>query len=103
MTGLALSSCRSCGHAWQFPRAMCPACASTDVAALAASGRGTVWSATVVHRAPTPGLAVAGGYGIALVTLEEGPRIMARAPVDIRIGETVTVVVENGVAKLFRA
>lgn len=102
MNGLGLSSCRSCGHAWQFPRAMCPACASTDIGQVTASGRGTVWSVTVVHRAPTPDLAVAGGYGIALVTLEEGPRIMVRAPVDTRIGETVTVAVENGLATLFR-
>lgn len=102
-SALMLSSCRACGHAWQFPRAMCPVCAATDVAPIAASGRGTVWSATVVHRAPTPELAVPGGYGIALVSLDEGPRVMVRAPVDTRIGETVTVAVENGMAKLFRA
>ncbi|QCI69054.1 OB-fold domain-containing protein [Phreatobacter stygius] len=82
---------------------MCPACAATDIAVVEAKGGGTVWSATSVHRAPTPDLDVAGGYGIALVTLDEGPRIMARAPTDLVIGERVTVRAENGLPTIFRA
>lgn len=103
MSGIALLACRACGHIWQFPRAMCPACAATDIEAIEAGGGGMVWSATSVHRAPTPDLDVPGGYGIALVTLDEGPRVMTRGPTDLVIGERVTVRMENGLPTIFRA
>jgi uncharacterized OB-fold protein len=42
-----------------------------------ASGRGTVHSFTVVHRAP-PEFVAEAPYVVALVDLEEGPRMMSR-------------------------
>lgn len=103
MSGIALLACRACGHVWQFRRVLCPACAATDIETIEAKGGGTVWSATSVHRAPTPDLDVPGGYGIALVTLDEGPRVMTRGPTDLAIGERVTVGMENGLPTIFRA
>lgn len=60
-----------------------------------ASGKATVYSYTVVHRAPRPDLAEAVPYVVALVDLEEGVRLMTNvvrcATEDVRIGMAVSV------------
>ncbi|MGU9981667.1 Zn-ribbon domain-containing OB-fold protein [Phreatobacter sp. HK31-P] len=88
-----LQSCSACGHRWQFRRAACPACAATDPQEVEAGGGGSVWSVTTVLRAPLPEFDVPGGYGIALITLDEGPRIMCRAEPGLAIGDRVRVTV----------
>lgn len=91
MSGLVLQSCNACGHRWQFRRGGCPSCGSADVSEIEAGGAGTVWSVTQVMRAPLPELDVPGGYAIALVTLNEGPRVMCRAEDGLPIGRKVIV------------
>ena len=91
MSGVALQSCGSCGRVWQFRRGRCPHCGSTAVREVTASGGGTVWSVTQVMRAPLPELDIPGGYAIALVTLDEGPRVMCRGETGLVIGQRVTV------------
>lgn len=92
MSGVRLLSCTACGHVWQFSRALCPTCATPEPQEIDAGGEGTVWSVTVVHRAPTPEDDVPGGYGIALISLREGARVMARtASIDLEIGDAVRV------------
>jgi uncharacterized OB-fold protein len=61
--------CSACGRAHWYPRAICPFCFSNRTEWREASGRGTVYSFTVMRRAPEP-------YAIAYVTLEEGPAMM---------------------------
>lgn len=104
MSGPLLQSCRACGHVWQFRRACCPACATAGPEAVMAGGGGTVWSVTTVLRAPLPERDVPGGYGIALVTLDEGPRIMCRSEAGLAIGDRVRVAVEDdGMPRAVRA
>jgi uncharacterized protein len=104
MSGVAIQSCGACGRSWQFRRAACPACGSSSVAEAEAGGGGTVWSVTTVLRAPLPELDVPGGYGIALVTLDEGPRIMCRAEAGLSIGDRVRVALgEDGLPRASRA
>lgn len=91
MSGLRLQSCGTCGHRWQFRRAACPVCGSQSVTEGEARGGGTIWSVTTVLRAPLPDFDVPGGYGIALVTLDEGPRVMCRAEAGLAIGDSVQV------------
>jgi hypothetical protein len=66
-----------------------PGTGATDLEWVEASGRGTVYSTTVIRQKPPPP-----HYNIALVELEEGPRMMSRidgiAPEDVRIGMSVT-------------
>jgi uncharacterized protein len=102
MSGIRLLTCRACGHVWQFRRALCPVCAASEIEPIESKGGGTVWSVTTVHRAPTPELDRSGGYGICLVTLDEGARVMARAPADLSIGERVTLRLENGLPTIVR-
>lgn len=96
MTGIALLRCPACGHRWQFRRAACPACGASGPEPVEAIGGGTVWSITTVHRAPLPAWDVPGGYAIALVTLDEGARIMCRADKEFAIGQRVRVALRDG-------
>ena len=54
---------------------MCPACGSRNVEWFTASGRATLYSYVINHR-PAPGFEDETPYAIAVVELEEGPRMM---------------------------
>lgn len=94
---LRLQRCGGCGRCIFFPRAVCPHCMSAELEWVDASGRGTVHSVTVVHRAP-PGFDDV-PYPVALVDLEEGVRMMTRIvdvdPADVRIGQQVEVAIQG--------
>ena len=62
--------CHACGASFFTPQVACPACLSPSWSYARSSGRGTVYSATVVHRAPLAGLETP--YQVAIVDLEEG-------------------------------
>jgi uncharacterized OB-fold protein len=62
--------CAACGRSFFTPQIACPACLSEQWSYEPSSGRGVVYSATVVHRAPFPGLDTP--YQVAIVELEEG-------------------------------
>ena len=87
--GLECQECRACGDRWYLPRSLCRSCGSDAVEAVAAAGEGVVHAATTIHRAPGPEFADAVPYGIVLVDLDEGVRVMGRAPPDIAIGTRV--------------
>ena len=70
---LVLPKCRACQTVIWYPRAICPACHAMDVEWVEASGRGTIYSFTVVRRG---GYAGGGDYVLAYVELDEGPRMM---------------------------
>ena len=95
---LVLSRCAACQTLIWYPRAFCPACGSTTVNWVEASGRGTIYSFTInrMGRADLPEYRGAGPIVLAYVELEEGPRIMTNIvecdPESIRIGQAVEVV-----------
>jgi uncharacterized OB-fold protein len=70
---LRLQRCDACDHAYFPPRPFCPRCASREVRWFKASGRATLHS-YVIHHRPVPGFTPP--YSIAVVELEEGPRMM---------------------------
>jgi len=85
---LLIKKCVTCGQVHFYPRAICPFCGSDKTEWVTASGRGTVYSYSVMRRVPIP-------YALAYVTLEEGVTMMTNI-VDgdldaIRIGQRVTV------------
>jgi uncharacterized OB-fold protein len=88
---LTYLSCHACRARAAVVRTFCPSCGSFDVETLVASGRGTVFSITVMHRAPTEAWTRDVPYAIALVDLEEGPRVMCRAPLNAAIGDAVEI------------
>jgi uncharacterized protein len=90
--------CAACGKAHWYPRAICPFCASADMQWRDASGRGTIYTYSVMRRVKEP-------YVIANVTLAEGPTMLTNI-VDcdfdkLYVGQSVTIVFkrsENGQA-----
>jgi uncharacterized protein len=71
---LRLQRCADCDHIYFPPRPFCPACSSRSVDIVAASGRATLHS-YVIHHRDAPGFTAP--YSIAVVELEEGPRMMS--------------------------
>ncbi len=71
---LRLQRCQTCDTTYFPPRPFCPECSSRHVEVFVASGRGTLESYVINHR-PHP--AWSEPYAIALIKLEEGPRMMS--------------------------
>ncbi|OKO81093.1 Zn-ribbon domain-containing OB-fold protein [Bradyrhizobium sp. AS23.2] len=70
---LRLQRCGSCNHTYFPPRPFCPACQSEAIRVVPASGKAKLYSYVISHR-PAPGFKPP--YAIAVVELEEGPRMM---------------------------
>ena len=89
-----LQKCGGCGKHVFYPRVVCPHCGADKLGWVAASGAGTVYSATVVRRKPDAG----GDYNVSLIDLDEGVRLMSRvvdvSPDAVCIGQRVTASVQ---------
>jgi uncharacterized OB-fold protein len=90
---LWVGHCNACAKSHWYPRAICPFCASADTGWRAVSGRGKIYSCSLVSPAKNP-------YVIAFVTLEEGPvlltNVFAEDLAAVAIGQNVTVVFAAG-------
>ena len=71
---LRLQRCTQCSRSYFPPRPFCPKCGATDVVVFKASGRGRLFSYVINHR-PRPDMGKE-PHSIAVVELEEGPRMM---------------------------
>jgi uncharacterized OB-fold protein len=96
---LLLQRCTDCRKHHFPPRYLCPSCWSENLEWTRSSGEGVVYTLTVMHRAPMPTFVPRVPYVVALVDLDEGPRMMANivgeAALQTRIGERVTVCFEE--------
>jgi len=96
---LLLQRCGDCGTLRFFPRYLCTECGSDNTGWVEASGRGTVHSFTIVHRAAFPEFQARTPYVVALIDLAEGPRMMTNivgdGALDVEIGDTVKVCFEG--------
>ncbi len=92
---LALQQCKQCGRHQFYPRALCTACGYDELVWVRASGDGIVYSYTIARRAAHPAFASRVPYVVALIDLEEGPRMLSNIvdvdPDEVRIGDRVTV------------
>jgi uncharacterized protein len=95
---LTIQRCQNCHEAIFYPRSLCPHCMSDRIEWIAASGKGTIYSYTVVHQSPAAFADIV-PYVVALINLDEGVRLMSRvvdsAPADVKIGAPVEVVFED--------
>lgn len=81
---LLVNVCGSCGRTTLYVRPFCPLCWNDDVALKSASGRARLYTWSVVHQNAAPFNARV-PYILAMVDLEEGPRLMTvveQCPVD---------------------
>lgn len=100
---LTFQRCKACGDAWLPARTECPACWSDDFGWEEAGGGGTVVSWVVFHVAFDPRFKERTPYNVALIDLDEGPRLISNiiefpADEDL-IGRRVAMVFEEDMGR----
>lgn len=95
---LSLQHCQDCGQI-RLPSPICPNCLSMNAKWTKVSGRGKVYTYTIVHQRYHPGFANDLPYNVAIVELEEGPRLFTNIigckNEAIRIGMDVEVAYDD--------
>jgi uncharacterized protein len=90
---LLVQRCSQCAAYVFIPQPCCTACQSTELQWVDSSGRGVVYSFSVVHRAPRPQFEVP--YIVAVIELEEGWHMLSNVlecPVNqVEVGMPVAV------------
>jgi uncharacterized protein len=101
---LTFSRCEHCGHAWLPPREECPRCLEAKWHWETASGKGKLVTWCVYHISYSPDYKGRLPYNVAVVELDEGPRLVTNV-VDadeaaLKIDTPVALVIEkeSGVA-----
>jgi uncharacterized OB-fold protein len=96
---LELPRCNVCGKFWFPPSRSCPHCLAADFTWTPVSGRGTVFSFVVFHRVYHPAYEGEVPYVVALIALEEGPRMLSNvvgiAPDKVRVDMPVKVIFDD--------
>jgi uncharacterized OB-fold protein len=78
---LRIQRCAACGLHHHYPRVACPHCGSSALDWVTASGRGTVYSFTVIRQHGIPPFKEQAPFVVALVDLDEpGARVIAQMP-----------------------
>ncbi len=98
-TGLVnLQQCVDCGVHRHPPRWYCPSCHSKQYRFTPVSGRGEIYSMAINHFTVDAGWVDDLPYTVAVVQLEEGPRIVGSlrdaGPDEAHLGDAVQVTVE---------
>jgi uncharacterized protein len=96
---LVMPRCRRCDRLFFYPREVCPVCLAGEIDWLQVSGRGHLYSFTVIHQPANPAFREDTPYIYALVQLAEGPRMIANLvdcpPEDARIDMRVVAVFDD--------
>jgi uncharacterized OB-fold protein len=74
---LLMPRCDACGKYWFPPSLLCPHCNATKWTWTSTSGRGRIFSYVVYHRVYHPGFADEVPYAVAVIELDEGPRMVS--------------------------
>lgn len=90
------SQCMSCRAKFFPPRKLCPTCRRKGkIESMRFSGKGKIFSFSEVHSAPA-GLELDVPYVLAIIQLEEGPKLTAPLvdcrEADVKIGDAVEMV-----------
>jgi uncharacterized OB-fold protein len=96
---LLLQRCLDCGKYIWYPRQFCGHCLSDNTEWVPASGKGTVYTFTVIRQTRARGFREEVPYVVAYIQLEEGVIIMSNvvrvAPEKVYIGMPVQVTFED--------
>ena len=91
--------CKNCGHAWLPARSECPECLGDQWSWEQAGGRARLISWVVYRFAHHASFAQRLPYNVAVVQLEEGPRLISNIvgsePAALRIDMPLKMIVEN--------
>lgn len=92
---LLLKQCQRCELVFYYPRVFCPDCLENGTDWIEASGRGTIYSYSIIRQA-AGSYADETPYVLAIVELKEGVRVMTNIIIDsedeLSIGQEVEVV-----------
>ncbi len=101
---LLFQRCSDCGAWRHVPRELCPDCGSWNWEWQASSGRGRVFTWTVIERALHPAFAEAVPFAAVVVELEEGVRLLSHVldcpPDQLEMDMPVDVVFEGVTAEI---
>lgn len=92
---LMIQYCNTCGKHIFYPRIICPHCFSDQVSWVEASGKGRIYSYTVVQSAPPP-FKEQVPYVVGIIELEEGVRMLSRI-----VGELNQIEIDKPVEVIF--
>jgi len=81
-----LQQCSECHHYQFYPRLYCMQCSSNAVDWIEASGQGVIYSFTIIYQNKSPEFVHDTPYNVAIVQLEEGPRLLSNI-VDVEATE----------------
>jgi uncharacterized protein len=95
---LLVQRCPECDRRQFYPRAMCTQCGAEPVWE-EVSGRGTIYTFTVIRQNGVPPFRDETPYVVAMIELEEGPRLMGNitgcAVDEVRVGMAVRAYAVN--------
>ena len=77
---LRFQRCAACGRFRHYPRPICPSCLSREFSWEQVSGRGSVFTWTIVRGPTLPAFAHKVPYNVVDVLLEEGVHFVAEVP-----------------------
>jgi uncharacterized OB-fold protein len=89
---LCFQRCDACGHAWLPPRAECPACLADTHHWEQAAGGARLISWVVYHVALHPAFKGRLPYNVAVIELDEGPRLMSNV---VGVNDLESLVIEQ--------
>jgi len=72
---LVMPRCRNCSNLFFYPRELCPNCLSDNTEWVPVTGKGRVYSYTVVYQPASPAFQPEAPYIYAVVQLNEGTRM----------------------------
>jgi uncharacterized OB-fold protein len=94
-----LQYCERCQRYQFYPRLYCMQCGFEGLLWREASGRGVIYSYTIIHQNKSPEFMPDVPYHVAIVQLEEGPRLLSSivdiAPAELQVDLPVSVVFEE--------
>ncbi len=91
---LTFQECEDCSRAVFYPRRHCPWCGSSCLRSQTSAGLGRVYSYTIVRAHPSEYFAGRVPYAVAIVSLDEGFRMIAEVTGDadlLQIGAQVSL------------
>lgn len=100
---VSILRCQSCGARDPGPRDLCPACHAATLAPEDVAGAGTLVASTIIRRPPAK-FKADGAYGIAVIELDAGVRVVGRVDDQAepwRPGERVVVIAKHRGYDLF--
>ena len=94
---LSYQQCGDCDAVVFFPRRHCSHCGSLNLAWQVASGKGSIYSFSVIRQSYHPFFRQRVPYAVAWIDLDEGPRLLSNVlgvedpGADLKIGQRVVV------------